>query len=60
MELSLRHAYSSLEGKEELAGHGLRDHARSLIAARHGYSVAVRARSRTPAVEPTYMSSVMR
>ncbi len=27
---------------------------------RDGYSVAVRARSRTPAVEPTYMSSVMR
>ena len=25
-----------------------------------GYSVAVRARSRTPAVEPTYMSSVIR
>jgi hypothetical protein len=34
--------------------------ARPLITAGHGHSVAVRARSRTPAVEPTYMSSVMR
>jgi anti-sigma regulatory factor (Ser/Thr protein kinase) len=34
--------------------------ARPLIAAGRGYSVAWRARSRTPAVEPTYMSSVMR
>jgi len=30
------------------------------IAAGRSYSVAMRARSRTPAVEPTYMSSVMR
>ncbi len=33
---------------------------RPLIKAGTGYSVAARARSRTPAVVPTYMSSVMR
>jgi hypothetical protein len=33
---------------------------RESIAGRRPYSVAARARSRTPAVEPTYMSRVMR
>jgi hypothetical protein len=36
------------------------NHTWLLIAAGHGYAVAVRARSRTPAVDPMYMSSVMR
>jgi hypothetical protein len=31
-----------------------------LVVAGHGYSVAVRARLRTPAVAPTYISSVVR
>ena len=35
----------------------VRNYSPSLL---RGYSVAVRARSRTPAVVPTYMSSVMR
>jgi hypothetical protein len=34
--------------------------ARPLVVAGNGYSVALRARSRTPAVAPTYMSSVVR
>jgi len=33
---------------------------RESMGGRDGYSVALRARSRTPAVVPTYMSSVIR
>ena len=48
----------SWEGPE--ASHGLREPLPGPVVVGRSYWVAVRARSRTPAVVPTYMSSVMR
>ena len=60
MEISVRHAVPPWRRGGTGQVTSLHGPCPVLIAAGRGYSVAVRARSRTPAVEPTYMSSVMR